>query len=149
MTVIANNLFRTSAKGEPPNERVTTKYFWKIWSGLMKAERNWFTDFPRKVPVKSNGGAQLTVRESQAGVFFYKGKAIEAFGPWPPHAENRQHSHPDQDCQSPLGHEQPFKGRDVLRQHEGLYQPQVGHKGSGGLQGFRIGPGSSAGVWGL
>jgi len=25
-------------------------------------------------------GAQLTVRESQAGVFFYKGKAIEAFG---------------------------------------------------------------------
>ena len=26
-------------------------------------------------------GAQLTVRESQAGVFFYKGKAIEAFGP--------------------------------------------------------------------
>jgi membrane protease subunit (stomatin/prohibitin family) len=26
-------------------------------------------------------GAQLTVRESQAGVFFYKGKAVEAFGP--------------------------------------------------------------------
>ncbi len=26
-------------------------------------------------------GAQLTVRESQVGVFFYKGKAIEAFGP--------------------------------------------------------------------
>ena len=26
-------------------------------------------------------GAQLTIRESQAGVFFYKGKAIEAFGP--------------------------------------------------------------------
>jgi membrane protease subunit (stomatin/prohibitin family) len=26
-------------------------------------------------------GAQLTVRESQAAVFFYKGKAIEAFGP--------------------------------------------------------------------
>ena len=26
-------------------------------------------------------GAQLTVRESQVGIFFYKGKAIEAFGP--------------------------------------------------------------------
>lgn len=26
-------------------------------------------------------GAQLTVRQSQVGVFFYKGKAIEAFGP--------------------------------------------------------------------
>lgn len=25
-------------------------------------------------------GAQLTVRESQAGVFFYKGKAVGAFG---------------------------------------------------------------------
>jgi membrane protease subunit (stomatin/prohibitin family) len=26
-------------------------------------------------------GAQLTIRDSQAGVFFYKGKAVEAFGP--------------------------------------------------------------------
>ena len=26
-------------------------------------------------------GAQLSVRESQVGVFFYKGKAVEAFGP--------------------------------------------------------------------
>lgn len=26
-------------------------------------------------------GHQLTVRESQVGVFFYKGKAVEAFGP--------------------------------------------------------------------
>lgn len=39
----------------------------------------------RRLPEKGSGeikwGAQLTVRESQAGVFFYKGKAIEAFGP--------------------------------------------------------------------
>jgi membrane protease subunit (stomatin/prohibitin family) len=37
-----------------------------------------------RIPEKGSGeikfGAQLTVRESQAGVFFYKGKAIEAFG---------------------------------------------------------------------
>jgi membrane protease subunit (stomatin/prohibitin family) len=37
-----------------------------------------------RLPEKGSGeikyGAQLTVRESQAGVFFYKGKAIEAFG---------------------------------------------------------------------
>ena len=26
-------------------------------------------------------GAQLTLRESQAGVFYYKGKAVGAFGP--------------------------------------------------------------------
>ena len=38
-----------------------------------------------RIPEHGSGdikwGAQLTVRESQAGVFFYKGKAIEAFGP--------------------------------------------------------------------
>jgi membrane protease subunit (stomatin/prohibitin family) len=48
----------------------------------------WFDDTGRelvhRIPEKGSGeikfGAQLTVRESQAGVFFYKGKAIEAFG---------------------------------------------------------------------
>lgn len=39
----------------------------------------------QRVPEEGSGeikwGAQLTVRESQAGVFFYKGMAIEAFGP--------------------------------------------------------------------
>jgi len=38
-----------------------------------------------RIPEQGSGeikwGAQLTVRESQVGVFFYKGKAIEAFGP--------------------------------------------------------------------
>jgi membrane protease subunit (stomatin/prohibitin family) len=38
-----------------------------------------------RLPEKGSGeikwGAQLTVRESQAGVFYYKGKAVEAFGP--------------------------------------------------------------------
>jgi membrane protease subunit (stomatin/prohibitin family) len=38
-----------------------------------------------RIPEKGSGeikwGAQLTVRESQAGIFFYKGKAVEAFGP--------------------------------------------------------------------
>ncbi|MEJ2725340.1 MAG: SPFH domain-containing protein [Deltaproteobacteria bacterium] len=48
----------------------------------------WFDDTGKelvhRIPQKGSGeikfGAQLTVRESQAGVFFYKGKAIEAFG---------------------------------------------------------------------
>ena len=38
-----------------------------------------------RIPESGSGeikwGAQLTVRESQVAVFFYKGKAIEAFGP--------------------------------------------------------------------
>lgn len=49
----------------------------------------WFDESGRelvhRIPEEGSGeikyGAQLTVRESQAGVFFYKGKAIEAFGP--------------------------------------------------------------------
>lgn len=38
-----------------------------------------------RVPEKGSGeikfGAQLIIRESQAGIFFYKGKAVEVFGP--------------------------------------------------------------------
>jgi membrane protease subunit (stomatin/prohibitin family) len=49
----------------------------------------WFDDtgqtMVHRIPEHGSGeikwGAQLTVRESQAGVFFYKGRAIEAFGP--------------------------------------------------------------------
>ena len=49
----------------------------------------WFDESGRelvhRIPQKGSGeikfGAQLTVRESQAAVFFYKGKAVEAFGP--------------------------------------------------------------------
>ncbi len=49
----------------------------------------WFDDTGKelvhRIPQKGSGeikyGAQLTVRDSQAGIFFYKGKAVEAFGP--------------------------------------------------------------------
>lgn len=49
----------------------------------------WFDDsgltLVHRLPQMGSGdikfGAQLTVRESQVGVFFYKGKALEAFGP--------------------------------------------------------------------
>ena len=49
----------------------------------------WFDESGRelvhRLPEKGSGeikwGAQLTVRESQAAVFFYKGRAVEAFGP--------------------------------------------------------------------
>ena len=49
----------------------------------------WFDETGRelvhRIPEKGSGeikfGAQLTIRESQAGVFFYQGKAVEAFGP--------------------------------------------------------------------
>ncbi|MFW6324768.1 MAG: SPFH domain-containing protein, partial [Desulfovibrionales bacterium] len=49
----------------------------------------WFDESGREIahrlPVEGSGeikyGAQLIVRESQSAVFFYKGKAIDAFGP--------------------------------------------------------------------
>jgi membrane protease subunit (stomatin/prohibitin family) len=49
----------------------------------------WFDDSGRelvhRIPEEGSGeikyGAQLTVRDSQAAIFFYKGRAIEAFGP--------------------------------------------------------------------
>lgn len=49
----------------------------------------WFDDtgnrLVHRIPEGGSGeikfGAQLIVRDSQAGVFFYKGKALEAFGP--------------------------------------------------------------------
>ncbi|MGB5157116.1 MAG: SPFH domain-containing protein [Desulfobacterales bacterium] len=49
----------------------------------------WFdetgNELVHRIPETGSGeikyGAQLTVRQSQAGVFFYKGKAIDAFGP--------------------------------------------------------------------
>lgn len=49
----------------------------------------WFDDTGKelvhRLPQKGSGeikyGAQLTVRDSQAAVFFYKGKALDAFGP--------------------------------------------------------------------
>ena len=49
----------------------------------------WFDDtgqeLVHRIPEQGSGeikyGAQLTVRESQAGIFFYRGKAVQAFGP--------------------------------------------------------------------
>lgn len=49
----------------------------------------WFDDTGKelvhRIPEEGSGeikyGAQLTIRESQAGVFFYRGKALDAFGP--------------------------------------------------------------------
>ncbi len=49
----------------------------------------WFDDtgkelvhrIPEEGSAEIKYGAQMTVRESQAGIFFYQGKAVEAFGP--------------------------------------------------------------------
>lgn len=56
---------------------------------LFLENMEWFDESGKelvhRMPEKGSGeikwGAQLTLRESQTGVFFYKGKAVEAFGP--------------------------------------------------------------------
>ena len=59
----------------------TTSSFWKIWSGLTRPARRLVHRLPEQGSGEIKFGAQLTVRESQAAVFFYQGKAVEAFGP--------------------------------------------------------------------
>jgi membrane protease subunit (stomatin/prohibitin family) len=58
-------------------------------SAIFLENLEWFDEtgqeLVHRLPEEGSGeikwGAQLTVRESQAGVFFYKGKAVGAFGP--------------------------------------------------------------------
>jgi len=58
-------------------------------SALFLENLEWFDEtgqeLVHRLPEEGSGeikyGAQLTIRESQAGVFYYKGKAVGAFGP--------------------------------------------------------------------
>jgi len=69
-----------------------------------------------RLPEEGSGeikyGAQLTLRESQAGVFYYKGK------------------------QYTLGDEKSAQSRSILCKFKGFHQSEMGHPGSGGLQRF-------------
>ena len=84
-----------------------------------------------RIPEDGSGeikwGAQLTVRESQAGVFFYKGKAIEAFGPGRHTLKTGNIPILTKIASLPWGNDQPAPGRDVFLQPENIYQPEMGH----------------------
>jgi membrane protease subunit (stomatin/prohibitin family) len=77
---ITQSLNRDDAKGENTMGRDNLIFLENL---------EWFDDSGKelvhRLPERGSGeikwGAQLTVRESQVGVFFYKGKAVEAFGP--------------------------------------------------------------------
>ena len=104
-----------------------------------------------RLPEEGSGeikyGAQLTLRESQAGVFYYKGKAVGAFGPGRHTLKTGQHSAVDKNRQLALGHEKPAQSRSILRKSEDFHQSEMGHPGPGGVQRFRIGSYPPAGVW--
>ena len=61
----------------------------KFDGGVFLENIEWFDETGKelvhRLPEEGSGeikyGAQLTVRESQAAVLFYKGKACDAFGP--------------------------------------------------------------------
>lgn len=61
----------------------------KFEGGIFLENIEWFdetgNELVHRLPESGSGeikyGAQLTIRESQAGILFYKGKACEAFGP--------------------------------------------------------------------
>jgi membrane protease subunit (stomatin/prohibitin family) len=65
------------------------KYDMNAYSALFLENLEWFDEtgqeLVHRLPEDGSGdikyGAQLTIRESQAGVFYYKGKAVGAFGP--------------------------------------------------------------------
>ena len=61
----------------------------KFDGGVFLENLEWFDEtgeeLVHRLPEEGSGeikfGAQLTVRESQAGIMFYKGKACDGFGP--------------------------------------------------------------------
>ena len=57
----------------------------KVFLEVLEWFDNTGKELVHRIPEQGSGeikfGAQMTVRESQAGVFFYQGKAVEAFGP--------------------------------------------------------------------
>ena len=56
-------------------------FFWKSSNGSTRSGKELVHRIPEKGSGEIKWGAQLTVRESQAAVFFYNGKAYDAFGP--------------------------------------------------------------------
>ena len=91
------------------------------------AERNvlflevleWFDESGKEIvhrlPQEGSGeikwGAQLTVRESQAAVFFYQGKAVGVFGPGRHTLKTANIPDPHENCIPALGDDQPAAGR--------------------------------------
>ena len=72
-------------------------------------------------------GAQLIVRESQQVQFVYLGEFGDTFGPGQAHADDRQHSGPDQAEVVEIRLQFAVQGRRLLPQHAALHRQQVGH----------------------
>lgn len=84
-----------------------------------------------RIPEKGSGeikyGAQLTVRESQAGILFYKGRACEAFGPGRHTLKTANIPILTKILAVPWAMTSPLRAGSLHGQHEGLPQSQMGH----------------------
>ncbi len=116
----------------------------------------WLDDSPNtllyRFPVKDQeikNGAQLIVRESQAAVFVHEGQIADQFPPGPLHDRRRQHADTLETRRLEIRLQLAFQSRGLLRQHQTVHRPEVGHAESGHDARHRLRHGPSARVWHL
>ena len=81
----------------------------------------------------------MTIRESQAGILFYKGKARDAFGAGRHTLKTGKPSNFNKNSFYSLAGRQSASCRGLYCQPQILYKPAMGNTKSGGFQRFRTG----------
>ena len=104
----------------------------------------WFDDtgkeIAHRIPEEGSGdikyGAQLTVRESQAAIFFYEGKAYDAVGAGRYTLTTLNIPIITKLAEPSLGIYESAAGRSIFYQYEDLYEPCMGNERPRRVQGF-------------
>jgi len=90
-----------------------------------------------RIPEEGSGeiklGAQFIIRESQAGILFYKGKACDAFGPGRHTLKTGNIPILTKILAIPWAMTSPLRAEAYIINMKVFPQSQMGHKGAGGL----------------